>query len=109
VLTLPLALQSAPLPVHGMVLVQQCGLLPQVVLQGRQFPVSADNVTLDAATCVGGTTCTITVNTNFNITALTMGACTASTTGCILDFSINNNNVTLTGGLFDVSGTGTRH
>lgn len=34
-----------------------------------------------------------------------MGACTASTTGCILDFSANNNNVTLTAAT-GISGSG---
>lgn len=63
---------------------------------GAGPPTSADTVTFDAATCVGGTTCTTTVNTNPTIISLTFGACTASTTGCILDFSVNNNNITIT-------------
>ena len=79
---------------------------------GASVPGSADAVILDGATCVGGTTCTITVNTNPTILSLTMGACTASTTGCILDFSANNNNVTIgsssTSGSFSGTGTGTR-
>jgi len=79
---------------------------------GASVPGSADAVILDGATCVGGTTCIITVNTNPTILSLTMGACTASTTGCILDFSVNNNNVTIgsssTPGSFSGTGTGTR-
>ncbi len=74
---------------------------------GASVPGASDTVTLDAATCVGGTTCTITVNTNVNITSLTFGACTASTSGCILDFSVNNNNVTISTTLSG-AGTGTR-
>jgi hypothetical protein len=35
-----------------------------------------------------------------------MGACTASTTGCVLDFSANNNNIQLQ--QFNCTGTGTR-
>lgn len=73
---------------------------------GASVPGAADTVTLNAATCVGGVTCTITVNTTVNVISITMGACTASTTGCILDFSVNNNNVTLDN--FDGSGGGTR-
>lgn len=73
---------------------------------GASVPVAADTVTLDGATCVGGVTCTITVNTNPTITSLTMGACTASTTGCILDFSANNNNISM--GTFSGTGTGAR-
>lgn len=73
---------------------------------GASVPGSGDTVTLDAATCVGGTTCTITVNTTVNVTSITMGACTASTSGCVLDFSANNNGVTLQ--TFSNSGTGTR-
>jgi hypothetical protein len=73
---------------------------------GASVPGSADSVTFDAATCTGGTTCTITVNTDFNVFAITMGACTASTTGCILDFSANNNSPTLT--TFNASGAGVR-
>lgn len=74
---------------------------------GSSAPVAGDAVTLDANSCVGGVTCTITVNANLAMTSLTMGACTASTTGCILDFSANNNNATLSG-LFSISGSGTR-
>jgi hypothetical protein len=78
---------------------------------GASVPVAADTVTFDAATCVGGTTCTITVNTNPTITSFTMGACTASTTGCIVDFSVNNNNITVigSGSPINASGTGTRN
>lgn len=73
---------------------------------GSSVPGSADTVTLDAATCVGGLTCTITVNTTVNVVSITMGACTATTAGCILDFSANNNNVTIQN--FSGTGTGTR-
>lgn len=73
---------------------------------GSSAPTSSDNVTLDASSCVGGLTCTITVNANLSISSLTMGACTASTAGCILDFSVNNNTISLAS--FDNSGTGTR-
>lgn len=76
---------------------------------GASVPGSADTVTLDAATCVGGVTCTITVNTTVTVQSITGGACTAATTGCVLDFSVNNNNVTLTSNTaFNYSGTGTR-
>lgn len=76
---------------------------------GASVPGSADTVTLDAATCVGGTTCTITVATDITIQSLTGGACTASTSGCVLDFSVNNNNLTVTAAAgFNYSGTGTR-
>lgn len=74
---------------------------------GQSAPTSADTVTLDAATCVGGVTCTITVNANLSINAFTMGACTASTSGCVIDFSANNNSITITD-TFNNSGTGTR-
>lgn len=76
---------------------------------GASVPGSSDTVTLDASTCVGGVTCTITVNTTVTVQSITMGACTASTTGCVLDFSANNNNVTLTANTgFSGTGTGTR-
>lgn len=74
---------------------------------GSSVPGSGDTVTLDANTCVGGVTCTITVNTTVNVQSITMGACTASTAGCILDFSANNNSVALSIGLTN-TGTGTR-
>lgn len=79
---------------------------------GAAVPNASDTVTFDAATCVGGTTCTITLNFGGPITiqSLTLGACTASTTGCVFDNSVNNNNMTLTasGVAFNGSGTGTR-
>ncbi len=73
---------------------------------GASAPTSTDAVFFDGATCTGGTTCTTTVNANLNIFSLTMGACTASTTGCIIDFSVNNNTVAMTG--LSISGTGVR-
>lgn len=73
---------------------------------GSSVPGAADTVTLDAATCVGGVTCTITVNTTVNVISIAMGTCTATTAGCILDFSVNNNNVTVQ--TFAATGTGTR-
>ncbi len=80
---------------------------------GASVPGSGDSVTLDAATCVGGVTCTVTLNFGGPITiqSLTMGACTASTTGCIFDNSVNNNNITMTatGTAFNISGSGTRN
>ncbi len=82
-------------------------------LNNTTHPVAGDTVTLDASTCVGGVTCTITVNANLSMASLTMGTCTASTTGCILDFSANNNNVTLAASgqsnALNISGTGTRN
>ena len=74
---------------------------------GASVPGSGDAVILDTATCVGAVTCTITVNTTVTVQSITMGTCTASTTGCILDFSANNNNVTLSVA-FSGTGTGTR-
>lgn len=76
---------------------------------GASVPGSADTVTMDANTCVGGTTCTATFASGWNPTwsSLTFGACTASTTGCILDFATNSNNVTITGAMSG-TGTGTR-
>src|SRR5258708_36798458 len=50
---------------------------------GASVPGASDPVIFDGSTCVGGTTCTTTVNTNPTIASLTMGSCTASTTGCI--------------------------
>lgn len=76
---------------------------------GASVPGSSDTATFDAATCVGGVTCTITVNTTITIQTLTFGACTASTNGCILDFSVNNNDVNLTVGGLSGTGTGTRN
>lgn len=75
-------------------------------------PTSADQATLDASSCVGGLTCTITVAADLSLQSLTMGACTGTTTGCIIDFSVNNNNVTLSGNSgisFSGTGTGTRN
>lgn len=77
---------------------------------GASVPGSSDAVILDAATCVGGVTCTVTVNTTVTVQSITMGVCTASTTGCILDFSANNNNVTLTANTgLNYSGSGVRN
>jgi len=73
---------------------------------GASVPGAADDVVFDANTCVGGTTCTITVNTTVTVNSITHGNCTASTTGCILDFSVNNNNVNL--GFYQASGSGVR-
>lgn len=64
---------------------------------GQSVPVLADTVTFDASSGGG----TVTVNTNFSVTTLTMGAFTGT-----LDFSANNNSPTM--GNFDGSGTGTR-
>lgn len=81
---------------------------------GASAPVAGDDVILDAATCVGGTTCTITTFAG-TITAnsITWGACTASTTGCIIAANTNNTNFTLSIGggstAFNGSGTGTRN
>lgn len=78
---------------------------------GASVPGSSDAVILDAATCVGGVTCTATMGAAYNPTwqSLTMGACTAATAGCILDFSVNNNNLTLNQSAgFSGTGTGTR-
>lgn len=81
---------------------------------GASAPTSADTVTLDANTCVGGTTCTITTfSGTISVQTITWGACTASTTGCIIDASVNNTNFTLSTsagvtGVFNGSGTGTR-
>lgn len=81
---------------------------------GASVPTASDVATFDASTCVGGTTCTTTVNASLTIGSLVMGACTASTTGCILDFSVNNNNVAITPSTagattaLNISGTGTR-
>lgn len=78
---------------------------------GASVPGSGDIAIFDAATCTGGTTCTTTVAATINgtntIQGLTMGACTASTTGCIIDFSVNNPSFTI-GTTADLSGTGVR-
>lgn len=76
-------------------------------INNTTHPTSADTATLDASSCVGGVTCTITVAANLAVQSIAMGTCTASTTGCILDFSANNNNVTVTTNV-SLSGTGTR-
>ncbi len=77
---------------------------------GASAPAITDDVIFDAATCVGGATCTATVNANLSIRSLVMGTCTATTTGCILDFSINNNNIAFADSspALSISGTGTR-
>lgn len=78
---------------------------------GASFPTINDSAIFDAATCVGGTTCTTTVNANVQVGTLVFDACTASTTGCILDFSVNNNTITFghTGALsLSTNGSGTR-
>jgi hypothetical protein len=64
---------------------------------GQSVPGSADTVTFDASSGGG----VVTVNTNFTITSLTMGAFTGT-----LDFSANNNSPTM--GTFSGTGTGTR-
>jgi hypothetical protein len=79
---------------------------------GASAPVAGDDVTFDAATCVGGTTCTITTfSGTISAGTITWGACTASTTGCIIEAGTNNTNFTIasTGGNpFSGTGTGTR-
>lgn len=76
---------------------------------GASAPGTGDAVIFDGATCVGGVTCTITWNAPNNVQSITSGACTASTTGCIIDNSINNNNITLSAAAgWNNSGTGTR-
>lgn len=78
---------------------------------GASAPVAGDDVTLDAATCVGGTTCTITTFAGtISINSLVMSACTATTAGCILDASANNTNFTIaaSGNAYINTGSGTR-
>lgn len=79
---------------------------------GASVPTTTDDVILDASTCVGGTTCTATFGAGYNPTwiSLTMSACTASTSGCILDANTNSNTITLTatGNAYVNSGSGTR-
>lgn len=79
---------------------------------GASAPTSADAVIIDAATCVGGTTCTITTFAGIiSAQTITWGACTASTTGCIIDASANNTNFTISSAgadAFSGTGTGTR-
>lgn len=67
---------------------------------GQSVPGSADSVTFDGSSGGG----TVTVNTTVTVTSITCGAFTGT-----LDFSANNNNVTLSGTTgFVGSGTGTR-
>ena len=79
---------------------------------GASAPTSADAVIIDGGTCVGGTTCTITTFAGtISAQTITWGACTASTTGCIIDASVNNTSFTLGGSsgyTFSGTGTGTR-
>jgi hypothetical protein len=74
---------------------------------GASVPSTSDNATFDASTCVGGTTCTMTIDAPVTIVTLTMSACTATTTGCIIDNSVNNEPFTLSGVLTS-TGSGTR-
>jgi hypothetical protein len=64
---------------------------------GVSVPGSSDTVTLDASSGGG----TVTVNTNPTISSLTMGAYTGT-----LDFSVNNNSISMV--TFSATGTGTR-
>lgn len=68
---------------------------------GQSVPGSSDTVTFDAMSGGG----TVTVNTTVTVQQITMGAFTGT-----LDFSANNNNVTLSSGSNGLSnsGTGTR-
>ncbi len=67
---------------------------------GQTIPGSADVITLDGSAGGG----TVTVNVNITAQSLACGAFTGT-----LDFSANNNNVTLSGNAgFNGSGTGTR-
>lgn len=80
---------------------------------GAAAPTSADDVIIDGATCVGGTTCTITTfSGTISAQSITWGACTASTTGCIIAANTNNTNFTVGGNVgapvFTGSGVGTR-
>jgi len=78
---------------------------------GASVPGSGDDVIFDAGTCVGGTTCTGTFGAGYNPTwlSLTMSACTATTSGCIIDANTNTNTITLTSATGYVnSGSGTR-
>lgn len=79
---------------------------------GASVPGTSDDVILDGATCVGGTTCTATFGPGYNPTwiSLTMSACTASTSGCILEANTNGNTITLTsnGNAYINTGSGTR-
>jgi hypothetical protein len=62
-------------------------------------PGSSDDVTFDGASGGG----TVTVNTTVNIVSLTWGAFTGT-----IDFSVNNNNVTIGSGTFSGTGSGAR-
>jgi hypothetical protein len=77
---------------------------------GAAAPTSSDDVILDAATCVGGTTCTITTFAGtISVANLTQSACTASTAGCILDAATNNTNFVISGSTgYANTGSGTR-
>lgn len=77
---------------------------------GASAPTSLDVAILDAATCVGGTTCTITTFAGtISLNGLNMSAFTAGGAGAILDASVNNTNFAISGGGgFDNSGSGTR-
>ncbi|MGX9145932.1 hypothetical protein [Mesorhizobium sp. 128a] len=68
---------------------------------GQTVPGSADTVTLDGSSGGG----TVTVNTTVTVQSIACGAFTGT-----LDFSANNNNVTLSASnnAFNASGTGTR-
>ncbi len=66
---------------------------------GQSVPGSSDTVTFDASS--GGGTVTVGAAYNPSVTSITCGAHTGT-----LDFSANNNNVTLA--TFNPSGTGTR-
>ncbi|TIN41393.1 MAG: hypothetical protein E5Y10_22900 [Mesorhizobium sp.] len=65
---------------------------------GASVPGAADTVTFDANSGGG----TVTVNTTVTVISIACGAFTGT-----LDFSVNNNNVTLSGGTNAFSGTGT--
>jgi hypothetical protein len=82
---------------------------------GASAPTSSDAVIFDTASPsggVGGPTFTVTTFAGtISAQSITWGTCTASTTGCIIDASVNNTNFTLansTGTIFSGTGTGTR-
>lgn len=77
---------------------------------GASAPGSGDAAILDANTCVGGTTCTITSFAGtLTLGSVIMTGFTASGAGGIWDASVNNTNVTITTGSgFDNSGSGNR-
>lgn len=75
-------------------------------LNNTTHPTSADTATLDANSCVGGLTCTITIGANLAMQTFTWGACTASTSGCIIDNSGNFNITLNSSGALAFSGTG---